>query len=240
MAGRRSQEMPRRTVGYVRVSTQDQALNGLSLEAQQARVTAYAVATNRELSEIIVDDGRSAKTLDRPGVQRILAGIRSGEIGAVIIIKLDRLTRSVRDLGDLVELFQQKEADLISVSESLDTGSAGGRMVMNMMATVAQWEREVIGERTASVLAHMRDSGRVYGRTPMGFKRDGDSLVEDPQEMMTLRQMQHMANRGDAYCAIARWLNRTGVQPRQGGKSWSSASVIRVLSSKMSQNVKVS
>src|SRR4029077_3563986 len=97
------------SVGYVRVSTDDQAATGVSLEAQETRLRAYALATGRELAEVVIDAGESAKTLERPGMTRILAGIRSGEIGAIVSLKLDRLTRSVRDLADLLELFTKRD-----------------------------------------------------------------------------------------------------------------------------------
>src|SRR5690349_17429513 len=109
-----------KTVGYVRVSTEDQAREGVSLDAQAERIRAYAVATDRVLDEIIVDAGESAKSLRRPGIQRIISGVRSGEIGAVVALKLDRLTRSVKNLLELIETFAKADADLVSVSDSLD------------------------------------------------------------------------------------------------------------------------
>lgn len=156
----------RRIVAYIRVSTDDQAVNGISIDAQKARLSSYAAAMALGVSEIVVDAGESAKSLQRPGLQQILAGVRSREIGTVIVLKLDRLTRSTRDLAELLELFGKADAALVSVSESLDTSSAAGRMVVNMLGVVAQWEREAIGERTATALAHKRATGRVYGSVP--------------------------------------------------------------------------
>src|SRR5437879_2141274 len=148
------QKRERKTIGYCRVSTDEQARDGVSLDAQEARLRSYALATARELSDVIVDSGESAKSLQRPGMQQILAGIRSGEIGAVVSLKLDRLTRSVRDLADLLDLVAKKDVALVLVAESIDTSTAIGRMVANLMATVSQWEREAIGERTAFALEH--------------------------------------------------------------------------------------
>src|SRR5437899_402380 len=97
--------MTTRTVAYLRVSTDKQADHGISLDAQRAKAEAYATLYDLDLVEVIVDAGVSAKTLDRPGLTRALAMLRSGKADAVLVVKLDRLTRSVRDLGDLVERY---------------------------------------------------------------------------------------------------------------------------------------
>ena len=113
-----------KTVGYVRVSTDRQAEHGVSLEAQEAKIRAMAIVHGTELSEVIVDGGESAKSLNRPGIARLLAMVDTGGVKVVIIAKLDRLTRSVKDLCGLLELFEKRKVTLISVAESLDTGSA--------------------------------------------------------------------------------------------------------------------
>jgi|SRR5215469_9285089 DNA invertase Pin-like site-specific DNA recombinase len=111
-------------VGYVRVSTDKQTDRGVSLEAQAERIRAMAVVHNAELIDIIVDGGESAKSLQRPGMDRLLALVGAGKVKAVFVAKLDRLTRSVKDLCELLERFAQRGVALISVSESLDTSSA--------------------------------------------------------------------------------------------------------------------
>jgi len=111
-------------VGYVRVSTDKQTDRGVSLEAQAERIRAMAVVHNAELIDIIVDGGESAKSLQRPGMDRLLALVGAGKVKAVFVAKLDRLTRSVKDLCELLERFEQRGVALISVSESLDTSSA--------------------------------------------------------------------------------------------------------------------
>ena len=127
-------------IGYVRVSTDRQAEQGVSLEAQEAKIRAMATVQSAELLDVIVDGGESAKSLNRPGLQRLLALINTGKVQAVIVAKLDRLTRSVKDLCGLLELFEKRKVALISVAESLDTGSAAGRLVITIMGAVSQWE----------------------------------------------------------------------------------------------------
>ena len=163
-----------KTIGYARVSTDKQADRGVSLEAQAEKIRAMAVVHNAELIDIIVDGGESAKSLNRPGMARLLALVDAGEVKAVIIAKLDRLTRSVKDLCTLLERFERRGVALVSVAESLDTGSAAGRLVLNIMTAVSQWEREAIGERTRDVLRHKRSQGERVGNIAYGFRLAAD------------------------------------------------------------------
>ena len=126
--------MTRTAIGYVRVSTKEQAGNGQSLEAQRTKVKAYATMHDLELSEVLEDAGHSAKTLDRHGMATLLELIRRRKVDVVVVAKLDRITRSVRDLGELVELFQRSEVEFASVADHIDTSTAAGRLVLNVMA----------------------------------------------------------------------------------------------------------
>jgi len=125
-----------KVLGYVRVSTEEQAERGVSLDAQRAKLEAYATLYDLELVEVIVDAGVSAKSFDRPGLQHALSLLRKGKTQALLVAKLDRLTRSMRDLGTLVEeeLVKGKWA-LLSVAEQLDTRTAPGRLVLNIATT---------------------------------------------------------------------------------------------------------
>src|ERR1700720_2472943 len=185
---------PMRTVGYVRVSTDKQAERGISLEAQEAKFRAMATVQGAELLDVIVDGGESAKSLKRPGLQRLMALVNSGKVQAVIVAKLDRLTRSVKDLCGLLELFEKRKVALISVAESLDTGSAAGRLVITIMAAVSQWEREAIGERTRDALQHKRGQGGRVGNIAFGSRLSGDGqhLEPDPAEQAALMEIRRL------------------------------------------------
>src|SRR5579863_5363705 len=173
-----------KTLGYVRVSTDKQAEQGVSLNAQAEKIRAMAVVHSTELAEIIVDGGESAKSLNRPGMARLLAMIDAGEVKTVIIAKLDRLTRSVADLAELLERFERRGVALVSVADSLDTRSAAGRLVLNIMVSVSQWEREAIGERTRDAMSHKRANGERVGTVPFGYRlaAGGLHLESDPAE----------------------------------------------------------
>ncbi len=167
-----------RVVGYVRVSTEHQADGGVSLDAQRAKLAAYAVAMDLDLVCIIEDAGVSAKTLARPGIARALAMLDAGGADALLVAKLDRLTRSVRDLGDLVDRFFASRFALLSVADSIDTRSAAGRLVLNVLASVSQWEREACGERTRDALAQLKSEGVKLGGAALGWRRTEETDEE--------------------------------------------------------------
>ena len=202
-----------KTIGYVRVSTDRQADHGVSLEAQEAKIRAMAIVRGADLDEVIVDGGESAKDLNRPGVQRLLALISGGKIDAVIVAKLDRLPRSVKDLCGLLEVFEKRKVALISVAESLDTGSAAGRLVITIMGAVSQWEREAIGERTRDALRHKRTQGRRVGNIAFGSRlaADGEHLGADPAEQSALTEIRRLRRKRPTFSrASSTW---TGTRP---------------------------
>jgi len=208
-----------KTVGYLRVSTDKQADHGVSLEAQQAKLTAYAALYDLELVDIIVDAGVSAKTLDRPGLQRALGMLHKGQANALLVAKLDRLTRSVKDLGSLVEEhFSSDTITLLSVADSIDTRTAAGRLVLNVLGSVAQWERETIGERTSEALAHKKAHGQRIGEIAYGFTlaADGKTLVEDTAEQALLGAIREARQRGLSQRAVVADLTRQGFTTRKG------------------------
>jgi site-specific DNA recombinase len=208
---------PRRAAGYVRVSTDGQADRGVSLDAQAEKIRAMATLQDAELLDVIVDGGESGKSLNRPGIDRLIAMVDRREVEIVIIAKLDRLTRSVRDLADLLERFQKRGVALVSVGESLDTGSAAGRLVINLITCVSQWEREAIGERTRDALRHKRAQGLRAGNVPYGFELAEDEQTLRPSE--TERQILDMIRAlrdGRSLRQVARELNALGLRTRSG------------------------
>jgi site-specific DNA recombinase len=219
-----------RTAGYVRVSTDRQADHGVSLEAQQAKIRAMATVRGVELEEVIIDGGESAKDLNRPGVQRLLELVENQRIDAVIVAKLDRLTRSVKDLSQMLELFEKRKVALISVAESLDTGSAAGRLVITIMGAVSQWEREAIGERTRDALRHKRSQGQRVGNIAFGFRLgpDGEHLEQNPAEQAALAEIRTLRSQGHSMRRIAAVLNHRSHLTRRG-TPWRLESVARVL-----------
>lgn len=207
-----------RAVGYARVSTDLQAETGVSLEAQEAKIRAMATVQGVELLDVIVDGGESGKTLRRPGLEHLLELVGGGDVQVVIIAKLDRLTRSVRDLADLLERFERRGVSLVSVAESLDTGTAAGRLVLNIMTAVSQWEREAIGERTRDALRHKRAKGERVGTVPYGYRmaNQGGQLAPDAQEQAVLARIRALRAARRPMRGIAAELNAAGFRTRRG------------------------
>jgi len=228
-------EAPSRLVlGYCRVSTDKQADRGVSLDAQIAKIRAMGVVQGVEVGEVITDAGESAKSLQRPGMAHLLGMVDAGEVQTVIIAKLDRLTRSVKDLAELLDRFQRKNVSLVSVAESLDTASAAGRLVINVMMAVSQWEREAIGERTATALQFKKASRKVYSPTPYGFERQGDALVPLAAEQAIVGRIRLLYANGCSLRKIAAALNADAVPTKQG-RQWAAQTVKDVLENSINE-----
>lgn len=228
--------MRTRVVGYVRVSTEGQADSGISLEAQRSKLTAYTEAMDLELVAIEEDAGLSAKTVvGRPGLLRALARLDAGEADGVLVAKLDRLTRSVRDLGDLVERYFSRRHSLLSLGDSIDTRTASGRLVLHIIGSVSQWEREATSERTSIALSELKKRGVLVGGVPLGRRRTGEIdsdgrrvVVEDETEMAAVCRAVELRAEGSSLRQIARILAEEGHATKRGGR-WEAMTVGRVL-----------
>lgn len=206
-----------KAIGYIRVSTEEQATQGVSLDAQKAKLEAYAGLYDIELVDIIIDAGQSAKSLDRPGLQKALGMLDSGEVEAMVIVKLDRLTRSVKDLDWLLENYFADKFSLMSVSEQVDTRTASGRLVLNVLMSVAQWERETIGERTSAALQHKKAQGEHIGGVGFGYQVTGKKLAKT-KEHKTVELIQQLRDEGKTLQAIADHLNSKDIKTQRSGK----------------------
>lgn len=219
-----------RVIIYIRVSTEEQAKEGLSLGAQRARAEAYAAAYSHQVVLVIEDAGVSAKSLKRPGLQRALKMLRKHEADGLLIVKLDRLSRSLIGWATLIEKYFNEKSGrhLLSVSDSIDTSSASGRLVLNVLMAVAQWEREAIAERTSEALQHKKRGGARLGAVPLGFKRQGDQFVEDEEEQKVLARVLALSTGGVRLGAVARALEAEGFRTKRGG-AWHITTVRKLL-----------
>jgi DNA invertase Pin-like site-specific DNA recombinase len=217
----------RPAIGYVRVSTEDQAREGLSLEAQRARILAACVASGLVLAEVLVEAGESGKTLDRPQLQQLLDRVRAGQVGAVVVTKLDRLTRRTRDLLELVEdVFKPAGVELVSLSEQLDTRTPAGVLMLTVLGALAQMEREQIGERTRSALRYKRAKGERLGTTPLGYRTAaaGAPMVPHLAELVAIRLILRRRRAGLSFGRIAAELAAAGHRTKRGG-GWYASTV---------------
>lgn len=226
-----------RVVGYIRVSTTMQADEGVSLEAQKLKLKQYADLYDLDLVDIVEDAGASAKTIQRDGLQKALAMLKGGMAEALLVVKLDRLTRSIKDLGTLIDCYFNAKAglDLMVVEERVDTRSASGRLVLNVLMSVAQWEREAIGERTSSAMRHKASKNEYTGGVaPYGWSlsNDGVSLLPEKQEQEAIRYANKLREDGVSLRKIGELLHARGWHPKSG-KKWYASSVKRVLAGKL-------
>jgi DNA invertase Pin-like site-specific DNA recombinase len=213
-----------------------QALEGVSLEAQSEKIKAYCKLHGASLIGIYKDEGLSAKSLERPGLKSALTKLEQGKANALLVVKLDRLTRSLLDLDTLIRgYFAQDRYHLLSVNESLDTRTAMGRFVLYILGLIAQWERESIGERTREALAHLKHQGVKLGAAPYGqvysneLDADGRKrLVEVPEQMAVIARILEMFDAGISARKIAERLSLEGIAAPLGGL-WYGGTVRQIL-----------
>jgi DNA invertase Pin-like site-specific DNA recombinase len=189
----------KKAIGYVRVSTDEQAAEGVSLAAQRAKIKAYCTLKDLELVQIIEEGGgKSAKNLDRPGFKTVLDLTASGQTDAVVIVKLDRAFRNTVDALTVAKDFDQRGVALHSISESLDTRSALGKFFFTLTAALAEMERGLISERTKAALAHKKTNGERVGKIPVGFRLCAETgkLVKCQQERSVLARIRKWRKRG--------------------------------------------
>ena len=220
-----------RAVGYVRVSTEEQASAGVSLDAQNARIAAWAGASGYELAAVHTDAGLSGGRADnRPGLQAALTQA-CREKAALVIYSLSRLARSTTDAIAISERLEQAGADLVSLSERIDTTTAAGKMVFRMLAVLAEFERDLIGERTSAAMQHKR-TRREYtgGRPPYGWRlsNDGVNLEPEEREQQVIAAARMLRTQGLSLRHIGTQLAERGLQQRNGAR-WHPQTVKLVL-----------
>ena len=207
---------------YIRVSTDEQAKEGYSIDAQRRVLNAWAVVKGAEAITEYVDEGFSAKNLNRPAVKRLIDDCRRGMIDTVIVWKLDRLTRNLRDLLMLMEdVFRDFGVEFVSATESIDTSTAAGRLVLNMLGAVAQNERENTSDRVSMVMTELSKNAKHLGGQPLyGYSVTQDGhYAPHPVEAEAVRMIFNLKLRGSSYSDIISALDAAGHKPRSGG-SW--------------------
>lgn len=214
----------KQAVGYIRVSTEKQANEGVSLEAQKAKIEAWCKANGYELQRVYVDAGISGKRMDtRKELLAALAILKNGM--ALVSYSLSRLARSTKDALAIGEMVAKKKADMVSLSERIDTTTAAGKMMFQMLAVLAEFERNLVAERTTNALQHKKRAGQKYtNQTPYGFEAIEGRLVEVQQEAAIVAEIQAARSSGNTLQYIADELNGRGV-PTKTGKQWQPATI---------------
>ncbi len=205
-------------LAYIRVSSEEQKASGLGLEAQRAAILGECERRGWHVIEVVEDSGYSAKDLKRPGVQAALDVLGRGGADALVVAKLDRLSRSMLDFASIMAAAQRQGWGMIALDCAVDTTTPAGEAMANVLATFAQFERRLISQRTKDALAVKKAQGVHLGR-PQRLPRD---VVE--------RVVEERAS-GKTLAAIAAGLNDDRVDTAQGGQRWYPSTVLAILRS---------
>ncbi|MCA0986508.1 recombinase family protein [Guptibacillus algicola] len=216
---------------YCRVSTDEQAYEGISLDEQQERLTSYCKAMGwKEPIRLFIDKGVSAKNANRPELNKLLAAIAENKICKVLVTKLDRLSRKLLDLLSIIELFLDHDVDLVSLSETFDTCTPSGRLTMQVLGAVAEFERESVRERVYETMNYAAQKGEWMSQSPYGYRLIEKKLVIYEQEAKIVREIyDYYLNQGLGYQAIAKQLNHDEI-PSKKNRGWSAQSIKLILS----------
>lgn len=217
----------KQAIGYIRVSTEQQADDGISLDAQRDKIRAWCELNDYELVAIYEDAGISGKSMaKRAGLQEAL-NVSKPDM-AMVVYSLSRLARSTKDCIEIAEQLKAKNCDLVSLTEKIDTSSAMGEFFFTLIAALGQMERKLIGERTKSALAHKKANGEKYAPIPFGYREVDGKLEAVQHETELVAEIVSRRQSGETLQAIAGWLNGQGIVGKQGGK-WHASSVSYVL-----------
>lgn len=219
-----------KAIGYIRVSTQSQVTDGVSLEAQRQKIEAWALVNDAELVEMFEDAGISGKRADnRIALQGALQAACDNK-AALVVYSLSRVSRSTKDTLAMAERLEKAGADLVSLSEQIDTTSAAGKMVFRMLAVLAEFERDLVSERTRAALSHMKAQGKkTGGDVPFGFDNDDGNLVINEAEDTAVETILELHSRGKSLRQICTELEWRGIHTKRGKGNWQPTQVSRIL-----------
>jgi site-specific DNA recombinase len=201
---------------YTRVSTEEQAKEGYSLAAQDERLRSHAKSQGWAVYKLYVDDGYSAASRNRPALKRLLFDASMSRFDVVLVYKIDRLSRSLKDLIDIVAELNQFDIGFKSCTELIDTTRPEGRLMFHQFGSFAQYERELIGQRTRFGMMKRLRGGLWNGIPPYGYRIVEGKLVVEPGEAERVRGIfEWYLRKNMGVVAISRELNRLGVAPRK-------------------------
>jgi len=223
-------------IGYIRVSTEKQANNGVSIETQREKIGQWAELNGYVLAHIYSDKGISGKNMkNRPGLEEALQNLLSEN--ALVTYSLSRLSRSLKDTLQIVDQIHAKGADLVSLTEKIDTTTPQGTLIFNIFAALNQFERDLTAERVRDVMALKRSRGeKTGGRIPYGFdvaEKEGENrlvktIIPNEEENDVVEIIKRSKKQGKSFRYIAKLLNSYGI-PTKYGKLWTKTQIQQIL-----------
>lgn len=208
------------TVGiYIRVSTEEQAQEGYSISAQRERLKAFCIAQNWNEHKFYVDEGISGRSTNRPQFKKLMKDIEAGHINILLVYRLDRLTRSVRDLHKILDHIDKYNCVFRSATEIYDTSTAMGRMFITIVAAIAEWESANLGERVRMGQIEKAHQGEWAAQPPYGFyKDDKHKLHQHKDEIEAVKLMVQKVREGFSFRQLSIYMDSTKHKPRRGYK----------------------
>ena len=214
---------------YARVSTEDQAKEGFSLDNQLEKLRSYCKARGWKIVGEYVDDGYSGRDIKRPAYQKMMEDIDKWDV--LLVMKMDRIHRNSKNFMLMMEQLRQKNKEFVSMTESLDTSTAMGRFVMDIIQRIAQLESEQIGERVYDGMRQKAKQGvgLLGSPAPYGYRYENGKLVGIKEELDNVKEIYKMYLEGKSLQEIVDWFNEKGVKGKKGGK-WDKKTISRILS----------
>lgn len=214
---------------YGRVSTQQQALHGYSIEAQIKKMKQYAELKEYKNIILLTDSGYSGKNMNRPGFIRMIEMVKQNEVEAIIIYSISRFARNIIDTLKTIELLNRYNIAFHSITENIDTSTAMGRFFITTIANIAQLEREQISERTKLILQHKKENNERTGQLAFGYSATKkNKLVINKSEMNTLKLIKELKENGFTYSSIADILIKRNRKNKNGNIYWNKGMICRL------------
>jgi site-specific DNA recombinase len=223
-----NKENKMKNIGYIRNS---RLIQENSVETQNTLITDFCKTHDIKLDKIIVDEGISGsgdKTEKRDGYNSLMSMIDNGEVDTLVVISISRWGRNLGEIYKSVQLMETKGVKFLSIKENIDTSSPYGRFTINLLSSLYEMELELIRERTKDTLKVKKENGKVYSKTPFGFDRVGDDLIENKKEKRLLRKMLRLKENGNSYGDVSKYLTKNRHKTKSGGK-WTRENVYSVL-----------
>ena len=217
-----------KNIGYIRNS---RLIQENSVETQNTLITDFCKTHDIKLDKIIVDEGISGsgdKTEKRDGYNSLMSMIDNGEVDTLVVISISRWGRNLGEIYKSVQLMETKGVKFLSIKENIDTSSPYGRFTINLLSSLYEMELELIRERTKDTLKVKKENGKVYSKTPFGYDRVGDDLIENKKEKRLLRKMLRLKENGNSYGDVSKYLTKNRHKTKSGGK-WTRENVYSVL-----------
>lgn len=222
--------MNKKLIGYVRVSSEISKIKGNSINNQINKVNDFCNLNDYELVDVLKDEGKSGMEFSkRDGYLELINRCKSENINGVVVYCLSRLGRRMKDIIDVMEMFNKNDIEFYSVKENINNKDIMGKLMMNILMSFNEFEVDNIRERIIDVKRNNKENGLVYGKLMFGKDKNGKLLIDNISEMKVVSYMKGLRSKGWSYFRISDRLNEKGIVSKSGGK-WYGMSVSNVLS----------